>query len=140
MGPMTSAFQQAVEDELSADARAILEYARHWGTPFGRREITDIAPGAAWQPLSPWPRTVAKVDPIRELIRAGLIEVAEERAAQSGRRDGHGGNRYKVYRLTESVKSLADLLDILEEAASAPRVDDVVTALRAEILERFGKP
>lgn len=136
---MTSTFQKAFEDEFSDDAKAILEYARRWGEPFARLEVADVAPGAAWDPLARYPRTVAKVDPIRELLRAGLIEVMETRAAQGGPR---GGNRYKVYRLTESVKSLADLLDELEAAAreGAGYLGRVPHDIRAEILERFGDP
>lgn len=133
----SSAFAEAFEAELSADAKAILDYARRWGAMFGRAEITDIAPGAAWNPMERYPRTVAKVDPIRELIRAGLVEVAEERMPVTrGRRGGHP---YKLYRLTAGVRTLPELLDALTDAVLA---DDGVTGdeVRVEIIERFGRP
>lgn len=127
------------EDELSADARAILTYARHWGEPFTRIEIVEVAPGAAWEPLSYFPRTVAKPDPIRELIRAGLIELAEERRSNGGK---NGGHPYKVYRLTECVTSLEDLLDELTDAVreDSEWLGRAQHDIRAEIMERFGKP
>jgi hypothetical protein len=120
--------------ELSADAQAILKYARHWGEPFTRTEIADIAPGAAWDPMSRYPRTMAKLDPVRELLRAGLIEVTEERAVQAkGRRGGH---RYKMYRLVDSPRSLEELLDALEQAVATW---GDLASIRAEILGRFGR-
>lgn len=124
------------ENELSADARAILEYARHWGTPFTRREIVEVAPGADWSG-APFPRTVAKLDPIRELITARMIELAEERRSSGG---PHGGHLYRVYRLTERTRvlSLADLLEMLIGATSAS--DERLEEIRAEILDRFGRP
>jgi hypothetical protein len=124
---VTGAFA-LTEDELSNDARAILAYARRWGEPFARPEITDVAPGAAWDPMSRYPRTIAKVDPIRELVRTGLIELAEERRSRSN--GARGGNTYKVYRLVDSPRSLAELLDAFALEASE--------TIRAEILERFG--
>lgn len=127
--------------ELSADAQAILAYARRWGELFTRVEIVGVAPGAAWQALSAYPRTVAKLDPIRELLRAGLIEVAETRQSQ-GRRSG---NRYKVYRLVDSPRSLALLLDaLLLDGELLTRVTDdeadAIASARQEILTRFGEP
>jgi hypothetical protein len=130
------------EAELSQDAQAILVYARRWGSPFTRMEIVDVAPGAAWDPMSRYPRTTAKLDPIHELVRAGLIEVAEERVSNGGRRGGHA---YKVYRLTDGPRSLADLLDamLLGGELLTRVVDDeadLIAAARQEILERFGPP
>lgn len=123
------------EDELSADAQAILAYARHWGEPFTRIEIVGVAPGAAWDPFAPWPRTMAKPDPIRELMRAGLVELLEERRSNGGK---HGGHPYKVYRLTDGPRSLADLLDMVVEIVHDGL--DGLDEVRTEILERFGKP
>lgn len=134
---MTSAFAEAFEAELSGDARAILAYARKWGEPFTRTEIADIAPGAAWDPLSRWPRTVAKPDPIRELLRAGLIEQCGTGQSRGTRR--HGGNPYKIYQLTgaDAPMSLAELLDeLIDFDTPAPRRTEV----HAEILTRFGRP
>ena len=137
---------------LSDDAAAILAYARRWGVPFTRVEITDIAPGAAWDSYSRWPKTVAKLDPIRELMRAGLIEQHDEQPVKSDRR---GRKHYKRWRLTavESVPSLADLLDRLEDAAVEAAVSRIggehhgatavaaeAAATRAEILRRFDRP
>jgi hypothetical protein len=130
-----SAFEWT-EAELSDDAKAILAYARRWGEPFSRMEIVDIAPGAAWNASWPYPRTIAKLDPIRELLCAGLIEVAETRRAQ-----GRRGNAYKLYRLTDSPRSLTQLLDVLTEAVGISDVSDrdLAERTRAEILERFGR-
>lgn len=136
---MTSAFAEAFEAELSADARAILAYARKWGEPFTRTEIADIAPGAAWDPSARWPRTVAKPDPIRELLRAGLIEQCGTGRSQSTKR--HGGNAYKIYRLTgpDAPMSLEELLDALCGALAIGN-DEAAVSARAEILTRFGRP
>lgn len=134
---------KSIEGELSDDAAAILAYARKWGVPFTRVEITDIAPGAAWDPFSRWPRTVAKLDPIRELMRAGLIEQHDEQPVKSDRR---GRKHYKRWRLTaaESVPSLAQLLDqLIDAAAPELHVSDreaEIDAVRAEILQRFDRP
>jgi arginine/lysine/ornithine decarboxylase len=131
-----SAFERT-ETELSEDARAILAYARKWGEPFARLEITDVAPGAAWDPMSHYPRTMAKVDPIRELLRAGLIEVSGTGVTKAkGRR---GGNTYKIYQLVDSPGSLADLLDVLlQQVGMGDHAEAEDT--RTEILERFGRP
>lgn len=133
------------DPELSDDANAILAYARRWGTPFTRVEITDIAPGAAWDAFARWPRTVAKLDPIRELVRAGTIE-EHETVPLKGRSGKY--KAFKRWRLTEreSVPSLATLLDELIDLVPDPRNWEepsppgqrTVQAIRDEILRRFG--
>lgn len=119
------------ETELSDDASAILAYAHRWGVPFTRLEITDIAPGAAWDPYSRYPRTVAKLDPIRELVRAGLVIEHDEQPVKSDKR---GQRHYKRWAVTgEAPLTLGELLDqyaVLD--LERPR-------LRAEILRRFGR-
>lgn len=134
----------SAEDELSDDARAILAYARRWGTPFTRTEITDIAPGAAWDPFSRWPQTVAKLDPIRELVRAGLIEEHDEQPVKSNPR-----KTYKRWKLTgvDVPPSLTELLNELIGLVPDPRNWEhplpeghrTVQDLRAEILRRFDR-
>lgn len=127
---------------LSDDAAAILAYARRWGVPFTRVEITDIAPGAAWDPYSRWPKTVAKLDPIRELMRAGLIEQHDEQQTKPNKRGQT--KTYKRWRLTaaESVPSLAQLLDELIGAVhwSGEQYGAESESLKAEILRRFDRP
>lgn len=120
--------------ELSDDARAILAYARKWGAPFTRTEITDIAPGAAWDPYARWPRTVARVDPIRELVRAGYIEQYEELLVKS---DPRGRKTYKRWKLTgvDVPLTLALLLEKLHGAIGEGRSN--VEEIKAEILRRF---
>lgn len=137
------AFDEATD--LSDDARAILAYARKWGTPFTRVEITDVAPGAAWDPYSRWPSTVAKLDPIRELVRAGLVEEHDEQPVKSDRR---GRKTYKRWRLTgvDVPPSLAELLNELIDKVSRDEWCDSGAAVRGvetvrdEILRRFGRP
>jgi len=135
---MSSAFAKAFEAELSKDARAILAYARKWGTPFTRTQIIDIAPGAAWD-VSPWPKTVAKVDPIRELVRAGLIEELDEVPVRTGKLARRGAT-YKRWKLTgpDAPRSLSELLDAFAEEVSSGEALDNREAVRAEILRRFG--
>jgi hypothetical protein len=126
--------------ELSIEANAILAYARKWGTPFTRAEIVDIAPGAAWDTSAPYPSTMAKRDPIAELVKTKMIEHCGTRATVSQVRNRRPGT-YKVYRLTGrlTVPSLAELLDdyasLRIEAA-----DEAAEAVRTEILDRFGGP
>ena len=131
----------AAEAELSDEARAILAYARKWGQPFTRMEITPVAPGAAWDPYSRWPSTVAALDPLRELARAGLIEEHDE---QPTRPDKHGVvKKYKRWILTGVVTSLSDLLDAYAENVLAAEVDELAEndrdRIREEILRRFGR-
>lgn len=147
---MSSAFAEAFEAGLSREAAAILAYARKWGTPFTRSEIVGIAPGAAWDTLSRYPRTFAAVCPIAELVKAKMIEVVDRRAVLiKPIRPTHESRvtvkaAYKVYALTERLRvpSLAELLDMLVGATNAAggtegeRFDEI----RAEILDRFGSP
>jgi hypothetical protein len=127
------------ERELSDDARAILAYARQWGAPFTRREITDLAPGAAWDEFSRYPKTVADVDPIRELVRAGLVVEHDEQPVKSDRRMRR---HYKRWALAGdgAPRSLAELLDEMIGTLENLRSRDHVEQLRAEILRRFGRP
>jgi len=142
---VTSAFGDCFEAELSEDARAILAYARRWGAPFTRTEITDIAPGAAWDPFSRWPKTVAKLDPIRELVRAGFVVEYDEQPVKS---DERGRKTYKRWALASdhTPGTLANLLDELMFLVPDPRNWEepmppgmrTVGAVRDEILRRFG--
>lgn len=123
------------EAELSEDAAAILAYARRWGTPFTRMEITDIAPGAAWDQFSHWPSTVAKLDPIRELVRAGLVEEHDEQPVKSDRR---GRRTYKRWKLT-GVETPKQLYELLNEfgGLSEHGLYEEADVVRTEILRRF---
>lgn len=135
---------EVTESELSAEANAILAYARRLGSPFTRAEIVAIAPGAAWDDLSRWPKTLAKRDPIRELVKAKMIEQCGERKTQGAGRHGAWSRTYYLYALTDryAVPSLAELLDMLIGATSA--IDGTegerFNEIRAEILDRFGTP
>lgn len=130
------------ESFLSPDAHAILRYARSRSPePFTRQEIVDIAPGAEWDMTARWPRTVADVDPIRELVRAGLIVQHGEQPAKTGRR----GQTFKWWRLAEvdPPRTLAELLDDLINKVSRDEWGDSATvpgveSVRDEILRRFG--
>jgi hypothetical protein len=129
------------EAELSDEARAILAYARKWGQPFTRMEIVSVAPGAAWDPYSRWPSTVASLDPLRELSRAGLIAEHDE---QPTKPDNHGViKKYKRWILTGVVSSLADLLDAyaakILAAGSNELAENDRDRIREEILHRFGR-
>lgn len=134
----------ALEDELSADAQAILAYARKWGQPFSRLEIVNIAPGAAWDLEARYATTVAEVDPIRELVRAGLVQEHDEIPTKSSR----GKRSYKRWALAGAAppRSLAELLDAYAEAIrSAPgdvnweAIEVERDQVRAEILRRFDR-
>lgn len=130
----------APEAELSAEANAILAYARRYGTPFTRTEIVGVAPGAAWDPSSRWPQTIAERDPLQELVKAKMIEQCGESRARRWPGERRGGKApYKIYHLTDRhhVPSLADLLDMLIGATSAS--DERLEEIRAEILDRFGR-
>lgn len=138
----------ATEEELSTEARAILEYARKWGAPFTRLEITAVAPGAAWDVYSRYPSTVAKLDPIRELVRAGLAAELDEQPTKPDKRGKV--KHYKRWVLTDAVQSLPELLDTFAEAVRtlaggaesaehAERAKDDRDAIRAEIVRRFGR-
>lgn len=138
---------EVTESELSAEANAILAYARRWGNPFTRAEIVAIAPGAAWDDLSRWPKTIAKRDPIRELVKAKMIEqCGEGETLIPPKRRGQATIKgtYYLYRLTDrhAVPSLAELLDMLIGATSAigGTEGERFNEIRTEILDRFGAP
>jgi arginine/lysine/ornithine decarboxylase len=130
---MTEPFT-ATESELSDEAKAILAYARKWGEPFTRHEITTVAPGAAWDPFSRWPSTVAELDPLRELARAGLVEEYDEQPVK-----GRRGRTYKRWALTEVVLSLDELLDELTAAVRSEVDGREAGRIRAKIVRRFGR-
>lgn len=133
---MSARRKTASEAFLSEDAQAILAYARaRSGEPFTRTEITDVAPGARWNYRAPWPQTVAKLDPLRELLHAGYIEEYDERPVRSWR-----GRTYKRWKLTgiDVPPTLDALLGQLIGAAEF-RASADVEQLRAEILRRFGR-
>jgi hypothetical protein len=140
VSPRKKAAPAFAEPELSADARAILTYARdHDGETFTRTEVAAVAPGAAWDAFAPYPRTVADLDPIRELVRAGLVELLDEQPTKTIHR---GGRRtYKRWKLTgvEVPLTLAQLLEALLESGAGPDGHADVERYRAEILRRFGQ-
>lgn len=119
------------EDELSDDARAVLAYARRYGL-FTRGDIVDIAPGAAWE-YGRWPKTVAKLDPIRELVRAGFVVEHDEQPVKSNPR-----KTYKRWKLTgiDTPRTLAGLLGDLLGATDEAELEEI----KAEVLRRFGDP
>jgi hypothetical protein len=134
---MNAKRRAGAEAFLSEDAQAILAYARaRSGEPFTRAEIVDIAPGAEWDNLAQWPRTVAKLDPLRELMRGGYIELYDEQQAKTGRR----GRWYKRWKLTgvDVPPTLDALLSQLIGAAEF-RASADVEEIRAEILRRFDR-
>ena len=134
------------EDELSDDARAILAYARKWAAPFTRTEIVAVAPGAAWDTFSRYPSTVAALDPIRELVRAGLVVEYDQVPVKNS------GKSYKRWALTgaDHPRTLAELLDTFAEAVRTAASDDESLwtieqaerdreEVRAEIVRRFDR-
>jgi hypothetical protein len=120
--------------DLSEDAQAILAYARRWGAPFTRMEITDIAPGAAWDAFSRWPRTVARRDPLYELVKAGCVEEHDEQSVKSDKR---GYKTYKRWKLTDR-ESVPDLEELLGQLLDACKASLSTKGIEAEILRRFG--
>jgi hypothetical protein len=133
------------EDELSAEARAILAYARASGQPFTRFELADVAPGSQWDEYSRWPKTIAGLDPIRELVSAGMVAEHDEVPLKS-----NPSKSYKRWALTGAVPLLSDLLDAYAEAvlkadetpysaASGVPVYAERDNVRAEIIRRFGR-
>jgi hypothetical protein len=135
VSPRKAAAFAFTESELSPDARAILAYARKHGEPFARPEIVGIAPGADWDYLAPYPRTVAALDPLRELVKAGLVELHDVVPVKSDRRHR---KTYKLWKLTgvDVPRTLAELLDALIDVVADGRDDPGM--IKAEILRRFG--
>lgn len=127
------------EAELSEEARAILAYARKYAAPFTRMEIVAVAPGAAWDPFARWPSTVAALDPLRELVRAGFIEEHDEQPVKSA--GPRSKKTYKRWKLTgaDAPLTLAQLLEALLESGAGPDGHADVERYREEILRRFDR-
>lgn len=126
------------EDELSDEARAILAHARRTGEPFTRVEVAEVAPGSQWDVWSRYPKTLAVLDPIRELVSAGMVTEYDEVPLKT-----NPTRAYKRWSLTEHVSTLAELLDAFAEALGAWHAGggsvEQTGAVRDEILRRFGR-
>lgn len=118
------------EDELSDEARAILAHARRWGQPFTRAELVEVAPGSQWDVWSRYPKTIATLDPIRELVSAGMVVELDEVPLKT-----NPARTYKRW-------ALAELLDRLTDAATRPGNSEderEIDAVRTEIIRRFSR-